>query len=98
MRYWLEHDMRPVEEAVRAMRQVGVEPSFAPIRSGTDGSKLTEHGLLTPNLSAGMQNVHDPPEWISLEDIQGGRGLCRAGAGMGVYGVKIGEQSEGWPA
>jgi tripeptide aminopeptidase len=76
MRYWLEHDMRPVEEAVRAMRQVGVEPSFAPIRSGTDGSKLTEHGLLTPNLSAGMQNVHDPPEWISLEDMARAVAVC----------------------
>ena len=76
MRYWIEHDMRPVEVDVRAMHQVGVEPSFAPIRGGTDGSKLTEHGLLTPNLSAGMQNVHDPPEWISLEDMARAVAVC----------------------
>ena len=76
MRYWLEHDMRPVEEAVRAMRQVGVEPSFAPIRGGTDGSKLTERGLPMPNLFTGMQNVHGPPEWISLQDMTRAVAVC----------------------
>ena len=76
MRYWIEHDMRPVEVAVRAMRQVGVEPRFAPIRGGTDGSKLTERGLLTPNIFTGMQNVHGPLEWISLQDMARAVEVC----------------------
>jgi tripeptide aminopeptidase len=76
MRYWIEHDMRPVEVAVRAMRQVGLEPRFAPIRGGTDGSKLTERGLLTPNLFTGMQNVHGPLEWISLQDMAKAVAVC----------------------
>src|SRR5499426_1987457 len=42
MRYWLEDDMRPVELAREACRQVGVEPFSSPIRGGTDGSRLTE--------------------------------------------------------
>ena len=50
MRYWLEADMRPVELAREACRQVGVSPFTAPIRGGTDGSRLTEMGVPTPNL------------------------------------------------
>ena len=76
MSYWIEHDMRPVEVAVPAMRQVGMEPSFAPIRGGTDGSKLTEHGLLTPNLFTGMQNVHGSLEWISMQDMARAVAVC----------------------
>jgi tripeptide aminopeptidase len=69
MRYWLEDDMRPVELAREACRQVGVEPFSAPIRGGTDGSRLTEMGVPTPNVFTGMQNVHGPLEWVSVQDM-----------------------------
>jgi tripeptide aminopeptidase len=69
MRYWLEKDMQAVERATGAMRTLGIEPIFEPIRGGTDGSKLTERGVLTPNLFTGMQNIHGPLEWISLQDM-----------------------------
>src|SRR5690606_18713287 len=60
MRYWLENDMRPVDLAVQAMRDLGIEPQFTPIRGGTDGSQLTERGLPTPNIFCGSINVHGP--------------------------------------
>jgi tripeptide aminopeptidase len=69
MRYWLEDDMRPVELAREACRQVGVEPFSTPTRGGTDGSRLTEMGVPTPNLFTGMQNIHGPLEWISIQDM-----------------------------
>ena len=69
MRYWLEHDMRPVNLAREALRQVGIEPFSAPIRGGTDGSRLTEMGVPTPNLFTGMQNIHGPHEWVSVQDM-----------------------------
>jgi tripeptide aminopeptidase len=78
MRYWLEHDMRPVELAVNAMRAVGIEPQFEPIRGGTDGSQLTERGLPTPNLFTGMQNVHGPREWVSAQDMAKATEVCVA--------------------
>lgn len=78
MRYWLQNDMRPVDMAVRAMRGVGIEPRFEPIRGGTDGSKLTERGLLTPNLFTGMQNIHGPLEWISVQDMARATEVCVA--------------------
>jgi tripeptide aminopeptidase len=69
MRYWLEKDMTPVELALEATRQLGIEPIVRPIRGGTDGARLTEMGLPTPNLFTGMQNFHGPLEWISLQDM-----------------------------
>lgn len=69
MRYWLEKDMRPVELALQACRDVGVEPRSEPIRGGTDGSRLTEMGVPCPNLFTGMQMIHGPLEWISVQDM-----------------------------
>lgn len=69
MRYWLEKDMTPVELARAACRDIGIEPVSVPIRGGTDGSRLTEMGVPCPNLFTGMQNIHGPLEWISVQDM-----------------------------
>ncbi len=76
MRYWLENDMTPVELARRACRKLGVEPVSVPIRGGTDGSRLTEMGVPCPNLFTGMQNIHGPLEWISVQDMRLATQLC----------------------
>jgi tripeptide aminopeptidase len=78
MRYWLEEDMRPVELALQAARQVEMEPISPPTRGGTDGSRLTELGVPTPNLFTGMQNFHGPLEWISVQDMVHATELCVA--------------------
>ncbi|HEY5915390.1 MAG TPA: M20/M25/M40 family metallo-hydrolase, partial [Verrucomicrobiae bacterium] len=70
MAYWLRQDMRPVEVAREAIRSLGLEPTDAPIRGGTDGSRLTERGLPTPNLFCGMNNVHGPLEWVAVQDME----------------------------
>ncbi|MCX7890652.1 MAG: peptidase T [Rhodobacteraceae bacterium] len=69
MRYWLEKDMTPVERARAACRSLGIAPVSVPIRGGTDGSRLTEMGVPCPNLFTGMQEIHGPLEWISLQDM-----------------------------
>ena len=76
MRYWLENDMRPVEIALQAARETGLEPFSKPIRGGTDGSRLTELGVPTPNLFTGMQNLHGPLEWISVQDMSRSTVMC----------------------
>lgn len=76
MRYWLENDMRPVELAREACRQVGVEPFSIPIRGGTDGSRLTEMGVPTPNIFTGMQNIHGPLEYVSVQDMGRATEVC----------------------
>jgi tripeptide aminopeptidase len=76
MRYWLEEDMRPVEMAREACRAVGVEPFSPPVRGGTDGSRLTEMGVPTPNLFTGMQEIHGPLEWVSIQDMARATEMC----------------------
>jgi tripeptide aminopeptidase len=69
MRYWLEHDMRPVDLARAACRDIGIVPHSHPVRGGTDGSRLTELGIPCPNLFTGMQQVHGPLEYVSTTDM-----------------------------
>jgi tripeptide aminopeptidase len=70
MRYWLADDMRPVEFARRAIAACGIAPQSPPIRGGTDGSRLTERGLPTPNIFDGAHCVHGPLEWVSVQDME----------------------------
>ena len=78
MRYWLEQDMRPVELAREACRRIGIEPFSTPTRGGTDGSRLTELGVPTPNLFTGMHSIHGPLEWISVQDMARATEMCLA--------------------
>jgi tripeptide aminopeptidase len=65
----LAQEPRAVEFAAKAMKRVGLEPKRTSVRGGTDGSRLTELGLPTPNLSCGEHNLHSPLEWTSLEEM-----------------------------
>ena len=76
MRYWLENDMTPVTLARDAARDLGIDPVSVPIRGGTDGSRLTEMGVPCPNLFTGMQNIHGPLEWVSVQDMAMATQLC----------------------
>ncbi|MCU0801036.1 MAG: peptidase T [Rhodobacteraceae bacterium] len=76
MRYWLETDMTPVDLARDAARYLGIEPVSVPIRGGTDGSRLTEMGVPCPNLFTGMQNIHGPLEWVSVQDMATATAMC----------------------
>ena len=78
MRYWLEKDMTPVTLAQNAARSLGIEPTSVPIRGGTDGSRLTEMGVPCPNLFTGMQDIHGPLEWVSVQDMAVATQLCLA--------------------
>jgi tripeptide aminopeptidase len=65
----LAKEPRAVAHAEEAMRRAGVEPKKTIVRGGTDGSRLTEMGLPTPNLSCGQHNLHSPLEWACLEEM-----------------------------
>ncbi|ETD03227.1 peptidase T [Rhodobacter capsulatus] len=76
MRYWLEQDMTPVDLARKACRAEGIEPLSVPIRGGTDGSRLTEMGVPCPNIFIGMQDIHGPLEWVSVQDMEKATQVC----------------------
>jgi tripeptide aminopeptidase len=78
MRYWLEDDMTPVELAREACRIAGVDHFSIPIRGGTDGSRLTEKGVPTPNIFTGMAMIHGPLEWVSIQDMAMATKVCLA--------------------
>ena len=88
MRYWLENDMTPVDLARTALKELGIEEQSVPIRGGTDGSRLTELGVPCPNLFTGMQNVHGPLEWISVQDMARATELC-LGIARNAAGTRI---------
>jgi tripeptide aminopeptidase len=57
---------------------VGIEPFSPPTRGGTDGSRLTEQGIPTPNVFTGMQDFHGPHEWVSIQDMTCAAVMCVA--------------------
>ena len=69
MRDGMAKEPRAVPHALEAIRRAGFEPRQEIIRGGTDGSRLTELGLPTPNLSTGEHNLHSPLEWACVEEM-----------------------------
>lgn len=65
----LATEPRAVEYAKLAHQRLGRTAELTIIRGGTDGSRLTELGLPTPNLSTGQHNPHSPLEWCCLEEM-----------------------------
>ncbi len=66
MKYPISKRPEVLTNALEAMRRAGIEPKQEAIRGGTDGSKLSEAGLPTPNIFAGGQNMHSVREWVAL--------------------------------
>lgn len=65
----LAKEPRSVVFAEEAMRLINLVPRRTIVRGGTDGSRLTEIGLPTPNLSTGEHNIHSPLEYTCLEEM-----------------------------
>lgn len=69
MRTYIEQTPEVVHAADEAIRAEGIEPLRVPIRGGTDGSRLSERGLPTPNIFDGGYEYHSVREWASLQDM-----------------------------
>ena len=67
---YLSKEPRATKLAEEAIHRIGLKPQYKSIRGGTDGSKLSEKGLPTPNLSVGMHNFHSPLEFAVLEQME----------------------------
>ena len=62
--------MHIVENAIRAMENVSIEPKIVPIRGGTDGARLSYMGLPCPNLCTGGHNFHGRFEYIPIQSME----------------------------
>jgi tripeptide aminopeptidase len=70
MREGMGKEPRAIPCALEATKRAGLTPVQKSIRGGTDGSRLTEMGLPTPNISTGEHNFHSPHEWTCLEEME----------------------------
>jgi len=70
MKYKVDEDPKVVDYALEAIARSGLKPIRGLIRGGTDGSRLSFDGLLTPNLFTGGHNFHSKLEWISVQDMK----------------------------
>jgi len=66
-----ELDKHPdvLSNLVKAIEMTGAEHGMRPIRGGTDGSRLTEMGIPTPNVFTGGYNYHSRYEWASVSEM-----------------------------
>ena len=62
--------MHIIENALKAMENIGIEPNVVPIRGGTDGARLSYMGLPCPNLCTGGHNFHGKYEYIPIQSME----------------------------
>lgn len=62
--------MELIENAKKAARLAGMEPFVEPVRGGTDGCRLSEMGMPTPNLCTGGFAYHGKFEHIAMESME----------------------------
>ena len=59
-----------IENAMTAMKNLGIEPLVVPVRGGTDGARLSYMGLPCPNLCTGGHNFHGKFEYIPVQSME----------------------------
>ena len=69
MKEKMESCMHLVDNAMKVIRELGMEPDVSPIRGGTDGAQLSFRGLPCPNLGTGGYAFHGPYEHITAEGM-----------------------------
>jgi tripeptide aminopeptidase len=72
----IAEDPKVLDYALEAIHRQGITPVRRPIRGGTDGSRLSYMGLLTPNLFGGAQSYHSVHEWVSLDWMSASVACC----------------------
>lgn len=69
-RYVEQADPRAFAFAFAAGRALGLQLEEQSIRGGTDGSRLSELGLPTPNLFTGGHDYHSRFEWNTVQNLE----------------------------
>ncbi|MDR2822705.1 MAG: peptidase T [Acholeplasmatales bacterium] len=65
----LKNHFEIIELAREACKNLNIDTYTLPVRGGTDGSRLTFMGILTPNLGTGGYNFHGRYEFASITQM-----------------------------
>ncbi len=65
-----ETDPRAISFAFEAGREIGFNLTAERVRGGTDGSRLSEMGLPTPNIFTGGHDYHSRFEWNTVQNLE----------------------------
>lgn len=68
--YIEERDPRAITFAFEAARTMGLDLKAELVRGGTDGSRLSERGLPTPNIFNGGHDYHSCFEWNTVQNLE----------------------------
>ena len=69
MKEQMDKNPEVIKKVEQAYTDAGVAIVRKPIRGGTDGSRLTEMGIPTPNIFNGAHDFHSRFEWLSLNQM-----------------------------
>jgi tripeptide aminopeptidase len=69
MKKVIKENWHLIENAYKAVENVGGIPRSNPVRGGTDGSRLSFMGLPCPNLGTGTYNAHSRFEFTSIQSM-----------------------------
>lgn len=75
----LAKDSPVVQRAARALRMLGIEPSYLFSNGGLDANWLDKHGVPTITIGAGQAEIHTIKEYVNLAEYEKG---CRLGVLM----------------
>ncbi|MGI9174013.1 MAG: peptidase T [Rhodothermales bacterium] len=71
MRRYIEAvDLRAISLAHRAAERLGISLEDELVRGGTDGARLSEQGLPTPNVFNGGHDYHSCFEWNTVQNLE----------------------------
>ncbi len=68
--YIHDSDPRAVDYLFETAKELGIELTATSIRGGTDGSRLSELGLPTPNIFTGGRQFHSVHEWNTVQNLE----------------------------
>lgn len=90
LRRYLQDVPKVLQYLEQAIRETGIEPVYKIIRGGTDGARLSELGVPTPNVFTGGHNFHSRQEWAAvpamIRAVNTAVNLCRLWAEGGQPG------------
>ena len=81
--YIEEKDARAASFAYKAAEAMGITLEEHLVRGGTDGSRLSERGLPTPNIFNGGHDYHSRFEWNTVQNLE--RSLAYTKALVGYW-------------